>query len=119
MGKVKIFHQQGIWGTSVGSRDFRISKGLPESAYPSQLKRNDEEAVTLTFEKGELVAFNGEKDSPVNNILKLEAVAAAFAIGRDTHVGDTIVGIKGHVGFEGSSNCHYQSTPSFGKAYTV
>jgi argininosuccinate synthase len=95
---------KGIWGTSVGGVETLSSqKALPESAYPSQLKRNDEEAVTLTFEKGQLVGFNGVQDTPVHNILKLEAIASEFAIGRDTHVGDTIVGIKGRVGFEAAA----------------
>lgn len=102
--KSKYSINKGIWGTSVGGVETLSSqKALPESAYPSQLKRNDEEAVTLTFEKGQFVAFNGEKDTPVNNILKLEAIASEFAIGRDTHVGDTIVGIKGRVGFEAAA----------------
>ena len=102
--KSKYSINKGIWGTSVGGVETLSSqKALPESAYPSQLKRNDEEAVTLTFDKGQLVGFNGEKDTPVNNILKLEAIASEFAIGRDTHVGDTIVGIKGRVGFEAAA----------------
>lgn len=102
--KSKYSINKGIWGTSVGGVETLSSqKTLPETAYPSQLKRNDEAEVTLTFEKGEFVAFNGEKDTPVNNILKLEAIASEFAIGRDTHVGDTIVGIKGRVGFEAAA----------------
>ncbi|WP_139957545.1 argininosuccinate synthase [Flavicella sediminum] len=102
--KSKYSINKGIWGTSVGGVETLSSQeALPESAYPSQLTRNDEEQVTLTFDKGEFVAFNGEKDSPVNNILKLEAIASSFAIGRDTHVGDTIVGIKGRVGFEAAA----------------
>jgi argininosuccinate synthase len=102
--KSKYSINKGIWGTSVGGVETLSSqKALPESAYPSQLKRNDEAEVCLTFERGEFVAFNGEKDTPVNNILKLEAIASEFAIGRDTHVGDTIVGIKGRVGFEAAA----------------
>jgi argininosuccinate synthase len=102
--KSKYSINKGIWGTSVGGVETLSSqKALPEAAYPSQLKRNDEAEVTLTFEKGEFVAFNGKKDTPVNNILKLEAIASEFAIGRDTHVGDTIVGIKGRVGFEAAA----------------
>ena len=102
--KSKYSINKGIWGTSVGGVETLSSqKALPETAYPSQLKRNDEAEVSLTFEKGEFVAFNGQKDTPVNNILKLEAIASEFAIGRDTHVGDTIVGIKGRVGFEAAA----------------
>lgn len=102
--KSKYSVNKGIWGTSVGGVEtLKSQKALPSEAYPSQLKRNDEEEVTLTFEKGQLVAFNGVKDTPVNNILKLEEIASAFAIGRDIHVGDTIVGIKGRVGFEAAA----------------
>ena len=102
--KSKYSINKGIWGTSVGGVETLTSqKPLPESAFPSPLKRNDEEQVTLTFERGELMALNGVKDSPVQNILKLEAIASEFAIGRDIHVGDTIVGIKGRVGFEAAA----------------
>ena len=102
--KSKYSINKGIWGPSVGGVEtLKSQKALPSEAYPSQLKRNDEEEITLTFEKGQLVAFNGVKDTPVNNILKLENVATQFAIGRDIHVGDTIVGIKGRVGFEAAA----------------
>ncbi len=102
--KSKYSVNKGIWGTSVGGVEtLKSQKALPSEAYPSQLKREDEEEVTLTFEEGQLVAFNGVKDTPVNNILKLEEIASAFAIGRDIHVGDTIVGIKGRVGFEAAA----------------
>lgn len=102
--KSKYSVNKGIWGTSVGGVEtLKSQKALPSEAYPSQLKREDEQEVTLTFDKGQLVAFNGVKDTPVNNILKLEEIASAFAIGRDIHVGDTIVGIKGRVGFEAAA----------------
>jgi len=102
--KSKYSINKGIWGTSVGGVEtLKSQKALPSEAYPSQLKREDEEEVTLTFKQGELVAFNGVKDTPVNNILKLEEIATQFAIGRDIHVGDTIVGIKGRVGFEAAA----------------
>jgi len=102
--KSKYSINKGIWGTSVGGVETLSSdQPLPESAFPSQLKRQDEVQVCLGFENGEFVAFNGEKDSPINNILKLEVIASEFAIGRDIHVGDTIVGIKGRVGFEAAA----------------
>lgn len=102
--KSKYSINKGIWGTSVGGVEtLKSQEALPSEAYPSQLKRNDEEKITLTFEKGQLVAFNGINDTPVNNILKLEAIASEFAVGRDIHVGDTIVGIKGRVGFEAAA----------------
>ena len=73
---------------------------MPDSAYPSQLQEKEPSEVMLTYEKGELVAIDGLKDNPVANIEKLEAMASKYAIGRDIHVGDTIIGIKGRVGFE-------------------
>ncbi len=102
--KAKYSINRGLWGTSVGGDETLTSHlTLPEEAYPSQLEKEGTEKVTLTFDKGQFVAFNGEKDSPVNNINKLEAIASKFAIGRDMHIGDTIIGIKGRVGFEAAA----------------
>lgn len=102
--KAKYSINKGLWGTSVGGDETLTSdKPLPDSAYPSQLQKKEPSEVKLTFEKGELVAINGEKDTPVANIEKLEALASQYAIGRDIHVGDTIIGIKGRVGFEAAA----------------
>jgi len=99
--KAKYSINKGLWGTSVGGQETLTSeKALPSEAYPSQLKKEEEEKVILTFEKGEFVALNGVKNAPQKNIELLNNIASAFAIGRDIHVGDTIVGIKGRVGFE-------------------
>ena len=76
---------------------------LPESAYPSQLEKELSKELKLTFKNGELVALDGEQDTPVANIEKLSAIASKYAIGRDIHVGDTIIGIKGRVGFEAAA----------------
>lgn len=99
--KAKYSVNRGLWGTSVGGVETLTSHaGLPEEAFPSQLTKESSEEVKLTFEKGELIAINDDKDSSVNNIEKLNKMASAYAIGRDIHVGDTIIGIKGRVGFE-------------------
>jgi len=99
--KAKYSINRGLWGTSVGGEETLTSeKPLPDSAYPSQLQEKEPSEVKLTFDKGELVAIDGKKDNPVANIEKLEAMASKYAIGRDIHVGDTIIGIKGRVGFE-------------------
>ncbi len=96
---------KGIWGTSVGGKETLTSnKYLPESAFPTQLTKNDPEQVDLYFEKGELKGINGKKfENPVNAIQLLQQIAGPFAIGRDIHVGDTIIGIKGRVGFEAAA----------------
>jgi argininosuccinate synthase len=93
---------QGIWGTSVGGKETLTSKNyLPESAFPTQVSKTGEEVLEMEFIKGELSAVNGEKYSnPVDAIKKISAIAAPYGIGRDIHVGDTIIGIKGRVGFE-------------------
>lgn len=102
--KAKYSINKGLWGTSVGGEETLGSHlGLPEEAYPSQLKKNDSADVKLTFENGELTAVNDVKGSHVNNIEILEKMASAYAIGRDIHVGDTIIGIKGRVGFEAAA----------------
>jgi argininosuccinate synthase len=102
--KAQYSINKGLWGTSVGGAETLTSDlPLPESAYPSQLTKKEGEKVTLHFEKGELVAIDEHTDSPYKNIERLEALASAYAIGRDIHVGDTIVGIKGRVGFEAAA----------------
>ncbi|WP_418509167.1 argininosuccinate synthase [Corallibacter sp.] len=102
--KAKYSINKGLWGTSVGGSETLTSdKPLPSEAYPSQLKHSDPEKVSLTFLKGELVAVNGIENSPEINIEVLNTLASAYAIGRDIHVGDTIVGIKGRVGFEAAA----------------
>lgn len=99
--KAKYSINRGLWGTSVGGEETLTSqKPLPDSAYPSQLQEKKPSEIQLTFDKGELIAIDGEKATPVENIIKLEELASKYAIGRDIHVGDTIIGIKGRVGFE-------------------
>ncbi|MET0758859.1 MAG: argininosuccinate synthase domain-containing protein [Flavobacterium sp.] len=102
--KAQYSINKGIWGTSIGGKETLTSNlPLPEEAFPSQLKKETPEKVVLEFEKGELISIDDKKDIPTNNIIKLEEMASAFAIGRDTHVGDTIIGIKGRVGFEAAA----------------
>lgn len=103
--KAKYSINKGLWGTSVGGEETLTSNlPLPDSAYPSQLQEKNPTEVKLTFEKGELIAIDGQKDTPVANIEKLDALASKYAIGRDIHVGDTIIGIKGRVGFEAAAS---------------
>jgi argininosuccinate synthase len=103
--KAQYSINQGIWGTSVGGKETLSSdQYLPEEAFPSQLKKSEPEEVKLIFEKGELVQVNSQKfNHPVEAIQKLQAIAGPYAIGRDIHVGDTIIGIKGRVGFEAAA----------------
>tara|TARA_X000001036_G_C20678552_1_gene805085 strand:+ start:1896 stop:3080 length:1185 start_codon:yes stop_codon:yes gene_type:complete len=102
--KAQYSINQGLWGTSIGGKETITShENLPESAYPSQVSKKTAEEVVLDFQKGELIGINGKTESPVNNILKLQQQAKKFGIGRDTHVGDTIIGIKGRVGFEAAA----------------
>ncbi len=103
--KAKYSINKGLWGTSVGGKETLTSdQYLPEEAFPSQVEKTTPEDHVLVFEKGELVGINDEKFThPSQAIKKLESLAAPFGIGRDIHVGDTIIGIKGRVGFEAAS----------------
>lgn len=99
--KSKYSINQGIWGTSVGGVETLKSSGvLPEAAFPSQVTNHGTERITLSFEKGEPVSLNGEKMDPVSLIHKLHSIGSQYGIGRDVHVGDTIIGTKGRVAFE-------------------
>ena len=103
--KAEYSINQGIWGTSVGGKEtLTSSETLPESDYPSQLTQTQSRRITLTFEKGEFVALDGKRfDDRIKAIQALHEIAAPYAIGRDMHVGDTIIGIKGRVGFEAAA----------------
>jgi argininosuccinate synthase len=103
--KAKYSINKGLWGTSVGGRETLNSKDyLPEDAWPTQLSEKDPKKITLQFQKGELRVINDQDfEHPVRAIQYLQSVAQPFAIGRDIHVGDTIIGIKGRVGFEAAA----------------
>lgn len=102
--KAKYSINQGLWGTSVGGAEtLTSSKTLPEEAWPIQVEKSGSEIVELDFENGEPVGINGEKLDPISAIKKLQEIAAPYGIGRDMHVGDTIIGIKGRVGFEAAA----------------
>lgn len=96
---------KGLWGTSVGGRETLSSKGLlPEEAWPTQVTKHDSEEVTLAFEQGELTGVNDKTfQHPSEAVQYLQTIAGAYGIGRDIHVGDTIIGIKGRVGFEAAA----------------
>ena len=102
--KAKYSINQGLWGTSIGGVETLSSDGyLPEEAYPVQVTKTTPEHIKIGFHKGEPVSFNGVEMSPVEVIKAIRDVAAPFGIGRDIHIGDTIIGIKGRVGFEAAA----------------
>lgn len=96
---------KGLWGTSIGGKEtLQSDQTLPEEAYPSQLQKEGQETLTLEFLKGQLRGVNGKTHrNPVDSIREVEQLGAAWAIGRDMHIGDTIIGIKGRVGFEAAA----------------
>ncbi|HNA97757.1 MAG TPA: argininosuccinate synthase [Chitinophagaceae bacterium] len=96
---------KGLWGTSVGGKETLSSKGmLPEEAWPTQVSKTDTEELKLGFEKGELKSINDQNFvHPADAIQYLQSIAGPYGVGRDVHVGDTIIGIKGRVGFEAAA----------------
>ncbi|MCF6360465.1 MAG: argininosuccinate synthase [Cyclobacteriaceae bacterium] len=99
--KSKYSINKGLWGTSVGGVETLTSNTpLPEEAWPSQLEENGSEQISIEFEKGEPIGINGKILGAVKTIEALNALGGSYAIGRDIHIGDTIIGIKGRVGFE-------------------
>ncbi len=103
--KMEYSINQGIWGTSIGGKEtLTTNETLPEHAYPKQLQKEGSEDVELYFEKGELKGLNGKKsEDSFALIQELEALASEYAVGRDMHIGDTIIGIKGRVAFEAAA----------------
>lgn len=100
--KLEYSINKGLWGTSVGGKEtLKSNQTLPEEAYPTQMTAKEDRQITIDFVKGEISAVNGvEYSDKVAAIQALEGIVAPYAIGRDMHIGDTIIGIKGRVGFE-------------------
>jgi argininosuccinate synthase len=103
--KLKYSYNVGIWGTSIcGGELLDPTQGLPEEAYLKHVTNHEENELRIEFKKGEIVGINGEKyDDKIKAIQKIEEIGASYAIGRDCNVGDTIIGIKGRVGFEAAA----------------
>jgi len=102
--QVEYSINQGLWGTSVGGKETLTSSDeLPESAYPYPLEKEGTELINIGFEEGEPISLNGNKYEPLVVIRELEKAAAPWGVGRDVHVGDTIIGIKGRVGFQAAA----------------
>lgn len=103
--KAKYSINKGLWGTSVGGAETLTSNQyLPESAWPTPVTSTEPQDISIDFVKGEPVGLNGEAMDAVSVIQKLQALAQPYGIGRDIHVGDTIIGIKGRVGFEAAAS---------------
>ena len=119
--RLKYSYNVGIWGTSICGGEILDSKqGLPESAYLKQVVKTGEEVLSLSFTKGELTAVNGRQyDDPIEAIQAVEKIGSGYGIGRDMHVGDTIIGIKGRVGFEAAGPMLIIAAHKFLEKYTL
>lgn len=100
--KMEYSINKGLWGTSIGGKEtLKSEETLPDSAYPSQVTEHGEEHIKIGFIKGEIDSVNGIRyDNKVDAIREVERLGSRYGIGRDMHIGDTIIGIKGRVGFE-------------------
>ena len=119
--KLKYSYNVGIWGTSIcGGEILDSREGLPESAYLKQVTKNGSELLKLGFKNGEICSVNGEEfEDKIACIQKIEEIGAAYGIGRDMHVGDTIIGIKGRVGFEAAAPMLIIGAHRFLEKYTL
>ena len=119
--KLKYSYNVGLWGTSIcGGEILDSAQGLPETAYLKHCVKEGSEQLRLTFEKGELKAVNDVYyDDPIAAIQKVEEIGAAYGVGRDMHVGDTIIGIKGRVGFEAAAPMLIIGAHRFLEKYTL
>ena len=119
--KMKYSYNVGIWGTSICGGEILDSKqGLPDSAYLKQVEKDGKEEMRIEFKHGEIVAVNGKAfDNKIEAIRYIESIAAPYGIGRDMHVGDTIIGIKGRVGFEAAAPMVIINAQKFHEKYTL
>ena len=119
--KLKYSYNVGLWGTSIcGGEILDSTQGLPESAYLKQVTKTGSEELRLEFKNGEIHAVNGKVfEDKIAAIQKVEEIGAAYGIGRDMHVGDTIIGIKGRVGFEAAAPMLIIGAHRFLEKYTL
>ena len=119
--KLKYSYNVGIWGTSIcGGELLNSNQGLPESAFLKHPTKSEPELLKIGFEKGEIVTVNGKRyEDKIAAIQAIEEIGAAYAIGRDCHVGDTIIGIKGRVGFEAAAPMLIIAAHRFLEKYTL
>ena len=119
--KLKYSYNVGIWGTSIcGGELLDSNQGLPESAFLKHPTKSEPELLKIGFEKGEIVTVNGKRyEDKIAAIQAIEEIGAAYAIGRDCHVGDTIIGIKGRVGFEAAAPMLIIAAHRFLEKYTL
>ena len=119
--KMKYSYNVGIWGTSICGGEILDSKqGLPDSAFLKQVEKDAKEEMRIEFKHGEIVAVNGKAfDNKIEAIRYIESIAAPYGIGRDMHVGDTIIGIKGRVGFEAAAPMVIINAHKFLEKYTL
>ena len=119
--KLKYSYNVGLWGTSIcGGEILDSAQGLPESAYLKQVEKTGSEQLRIEFKNGEVHAVNGEVfEDKIAAIQKIEEIGAAYGIGRDMHVGDTIIGIKGRVGFEAAAPMLIIGAHRFLEKYTL
>ena len=119
--KLKYSYNVGIWGTSIcGGEILDSTQGLPESAYLKHATKTEPEQLKIGFQNGEIVTVNGKKyDDKIQAIRAIEEIGASYAIGRDCHVGDTIIGIKGRVGFEAAAPMLIIGAHRFLEKYTL
>ena len=118
--KLKYSYNIGLWGTSIcGGEILDSREGLPEEAYLKPVTKTGSEKITLGFEKGELTSVNGKTLEPVEAIQYLENLVNGYGLGRDNHVGDTIIGIKGRVGFEAAAPMLILSAHKYLEKFTL
>ena len=119
--KLKYSYNVGLWGTSIcGGEILDSTQGLPESAYLKQVRKDGSEIISLGFKEGEICSVNGEEfEDKIAAIRKVEEIAAPYGIGRDMHVGDTIIGIKGRVGFEAAASMLIIAAHKFLEKFTL
>lgn len=94
----------GLVGATVGGGETHDPwETIPEEAYQEAGSIIDadasEQVIVIGFELGLPVSLDGRAFEPLALLAELESRARPLGIGRGVHLGDTVLGIKGRIGF--------------------
>ena len=92
---------EGLWGTTLGGGWTHDPwAGPPETWLDPPDMSLPAHELTISWEQGLPTGLNGERMPGPLLVERLGAIATEYGVGKNIHLGETALGIKGRIGFE-------------------